>query len=588
MPSSVPTWLPFGSHYCQDFNNFGMVQPYTNALTQISNATYIDDVNCSDDTTNNFTARISARAHFYADVEIRRELGEDVVSVGYKINDRVKKRMINGTLFTRLYAAAVSTSRRLARRHSDFYAYTADDAIGFVTAAHALSVETHIIGTIGPTSVPTSYPTPIPTLPPTSVPTVTPTSVPTFVPTTVPTAMPSPYPTAQCPTWATTQDCPDNCLCCTKYNYTAGINGTMQLGARKPNKASPHSTCLICYHDYECVDVDYDGDGECVYNTTSAEGADPNNLCDWWLWAWNYGPSNDHVGLANPNGHYYQEDFVLSKSHYMVGGQNCSSGYIEIIKDTAPGRSYDGTFHSCNGLFSQGNNTQYASGDPFTPHDREGSICYKDYRDPDYRGYCSYEVGPSACARCLDFPVDVLVVAGEMVLTVQSGQTAAELNSNKNFTFAMKKTIFFASGLDEMDGFDSNKPEDYIKNLLIEEATRRRRALLSAGSVMITYDIVVSPKAITISAGAFSQAIAVNQNSAVATGSFNNLLVNALADLKTAGIKLNVTAVSTIQMVTIAPTFWSDTAESVVPPVIQRRIGGEKNLPPCDCDDKRA
>ena len=29
-------------------------------------------------------------------------------------------------------------------------------------------------------------------------------------------------------------------------------------------------------------------------------------------------------------------------------------------------------------------------------------MCYSDWRAPDFRGFCSYDVGPSHCVRCVE------------------------------------------------------------------------------------------------------------------------------------------------------------------------------------------
>ncbi|KAJ1455915.1 hypothetical protein M885DRAFT_616737 [Pelagophyceae sp. CCMP2097] len=567
VPSSHPTFLAFGVHFCQDFATFGIAAFWREALATVSNASFVDYVNCSDDTTNNRTAHVSAHAHFFASDEVRRELGEDVESVSFKINDRVRRAAVNGSLFTRKLQAAISARRR-SLRATDPYYYQANDALEFVSAARALSVETAVVGT----SVPTSVPTPVPSPAPTGVPTSVPTS----------------YPTAQCPTWATTQNCPEDCLCCTAYNVSAGVNGSLPTGARQANKKSPHSQCLICYHGYECVDVDDDGDGECVENATTAAGSSPGNLCDWWLWAWYYGPTNE--GLENPNGHSYEvigpDRYELTKSHYLVGGENCSADFVEVIKPTAEGRTIDGDFKACRGLFSQGNNTQFPSGSPFIDHDREGSVCYEDFRGAAFRGYCSYATGPAACARCNSYPSDVLVVQGEIGFLVRSTQTADELNDDLNFTSALATSIFESSGLLKFPKLDATNPRKYVQDLLVYQPDRRRRYLLAGTTMAASYSVVVSPTLISISSSSFSTSITTAQNLAVLSGSFTTLLMHTLAVLKVQGISVNITSASALSLaVTLAPTLWSDTAEAVVPVAIQKRTGGETDLPPCDCED---
>jgi hypothetical protein len=364
---------------------------------------------------------------------------------------------------------------------------------------------------------------------------------------------------------------------------TAGVNGSLPTGARQANKKSPHSQCLICYHGYECVDADGDGDGECVENATTAEGSSPGNLCDWWLWAWYYGPSNE--GQEHPNGHSYEDRYKLTKSHYLVGGENCSADYVEVINPDAEGRTIDGDYKACNGLFSQGTNTQFASGSPDVEHDREGSVCYEDYRGAAFRGYCSYATGPAGCARCNSYPSDVLVVQGEIGFLVRSAQTADELNDDLNFTGAMATSIFESSGLLQYPKLDASNPTKYVTDLLIYQPDRRRRYLLAGTTMAASYSVVVSPTLIGISASGFSLSITTAQNLAVLSGSFTTLLAHTLAVLKVKGISVNITSASAFTVVTLAPTMWSDTAVAIVPKNIQRYTGGETDLLPCNCED---
>lgn len=397
--------------------------------------------------------------------------------------------------------------------------------------------------------------------------------------------MPSSMPTPACPTWATTVDCPDDCLCCTAYNVTQNANGTSEIdgessGSRQANKQSPHARCLMCFSGYECDDIDGDGDGECVENATATAGS---NMCDWWLWAWNYGPSIG--GRTNPNGHDYSDEYAthytgevrydLEEQFYMVGGDNCSVDRVEIISLEHENRILD-----CNGLFWAGNDTNHASGSSSETHDREGTICYSDYRDPDYRGYCSYEVGPTACVRCNPYSSTDLVISTTIGIELSTGQTAAELNANANFTLGLRTALFYGANLDGYTAL-TKSPHLYILNLLVEDVRRRARRLLSWTSYDVTYDIVLPNGAVDVSSSDFYSAVVLAYQTAISAGTFASLLVVNLAG---SGVTINVTSVTATVESTTAPTFWSETDEVYLPPGIQGRLGGPRSLAPCECD----
>ena len=133
-----------------------------------------------------------------------------------------------------------------------------------------------------------------------------------------------------CPAWATRENCPANCMCCTAYEESKTGRAELAAEAARGGAAdSDYDTtvvgqCLMCDHEYRCVDHDGDGDGECVYQ------ADYNyngtNMCDWWLWAFNYGYNQT---LTNwKNGHDYDEGGALWKKYYTINGKNCSRPQI--------------------------------------------------------------------------------------------------------------------------------------------------------------------------------------------------------------------------------------------------------------------
>mmetsp|Transcript_2544 Transcript_2544/g.3419 ORF Transcript_2544/g.3419 Transcript_2544/m.3419 type:complete len:740 (-) Transcript_2544:348-2567(-) len=441
--------------------------------------------------------------------------------------------------------------------------------------------------TASPSAVPSASPTMLPTAIPSQAPSTLPTSLPTSIPSASPTAVPTPVPTPVCPTWAQTSGCEDdNCLCCTSYNVTRDANGTIDGGARKVNSGSRN--CLMCIPGYDCIDHDGDGDGECIENSTGFVPG--NNLCDWWLWAWYYGPEID--GRDTPNGHLYPTDSTLDKDYYIIGGQNCSAKRIDIISATAPGRYFDDDgdgvddYHACNGLFSFGNDTRYASGHPDYEHDREGSICYEDYRGATYRGYCSYMVGPSACVRCSPYDLDSLIVSSTLSMDVNSDKSIDELNEDEDFKLAMRSTIFYASGLDNYPDL-TDPPYTYVQDLEFVASTSRTRRLLAVRSVDALYNIVVSASAITIAASEFYEDVETLAETAIDSGTFTSTLSDYLINTyNITSITVNATAIYTEVLQTVPPTYWSVTADVVLPTTITRRLGGGGNeQPACGCDE---
>lgn len=563
----MPSVIPFGVRYCRDFDRYGMTDYFSPVVANLTNASSATTL-CDDDTQNlNATAVLVTRASYFAtDVVFR---PGDVFAAADRITRLLEQAAVYTTRLQRKIKQKIRAMSGGRRRLSVMgYTYNASTALQFVDAAAFLNVTTIVVGTVGPTGTPTSQPTSMPTATPTATPTAAPTSEPTSEPTSMPTAMPSPVPTPTCPTWATTSDCPSNCLCCAAYNATRGANNT--LDSRRVNKGS--SKCLMCYSGYECTDMDRDGDGECVWNGTNA-----NSLCDWWLWAFNYGPNVP--GRDHPNGHTYADDLSLDREYYAIGGQNCSVDRVEIIPTSAPGRTFDNEFHACNGLFHFGNDTRYASGSADYDHDREGSICYKDYRDPEYRGYCSYMVGPSACARCAPYSLDNLILAGTMSLTLASGQSIDEMNDDVDFKKAMRSTIFYASGLDSYLGL-TKQPFEYVKDLYFEASTGRRRL---ASAVTALYNIVVAATSVSVSATDFYEALATAIESAVGSGTFSSALDAFLMTYNVTSYNINVTDVVSEVLQTLPPTFWSDTAASQVPDVIRSRLGASAAMEPCGC-----
>ena len=52
-------------------------------------------------------------------------------------------------------------------------------------------------------------------------------------------------------------------------------------------------------------------------------------MCDWWKWAYRYGPNKTETGPYATNwktGHAYAEDGSLPKKWYSINGKNCSGG----------------------------------------------------------------------------------------------------------------------------------------------------------------------------------------------------------------------------------------------------------------------
>ena len=567
---------------------------------------------------HNDTAILFAVAHFYATDEIDRSAGENVYDVAVKVNQRVKVAALNSAKFNKKLKARIRNSfggsrtrtRQLAaprideRRggralyvseSGDEYSYNATSAMQFVDSANVSWVTTEVSGSIAPSGVPTPYPTPVPTTTPTAVPTTTPTSVPTTSPTSPPSPQPSAMPTPMCPTWATREGCPADCLCCAAYheNETAADGAVFD-----PSTAGQ---CLMCDYGFDCYDADGDGDGECHQNTTSYK--DGNNMCDWWLWAWNYGP--DTALTENPNGHAYSDDGTLHQKFYDINGVNCSASDVDVVN-----LDCKGLFYYCNGTHCD---TDHASGDADLAHDREGSQCYEDYRGDAYRGFCSYDVGPASCARCVPgscgsgrncldgsirFELDTSAMRRKLGDAVgallderrlQSTVTAADLNADVNFTEALKEVI-----ADVCDFDDYGLTTDNIKDLLVVDARRRLDVTLDGASrklsteqFSVDYTISYDPAVVDVDVTTLAAAVDQAATDAIADGSMDAALTTYMPTEYASAIE--VTSVTTTVVATSAPTFWSDTDEQEpTPAVILRRIGGEPDLPACGCDEKRA
>ena len=618
VPSPSPTILPFGRHYCADFEAFGMEAYYKPVIALVTNATGVSSVECLTAGRDglpggdNDTAVLYAVAHFYATDEIDRSLGEGLQDVALKVNQRMKDNVIQTTKFNKKLKARIRNSfggsrkrerrlegPRLDRRTGRMlyvgdtmeYSYNATTAIQFVDSANITWVTTDVAGSIAPSGVPTSAPSPLPTTPPSPVPTSAPTSVPTTSPTSPPSPAPSAMPTPMCPTWASRDNCTNDCLCCTAYHENA-------TGMPEFNPTQ-HSQCLMCDYGYDCVDDDGDGDGSCVANSSYVDG---NNMCDWWLWAWNYGPET--ALTDNPNGHDYSDDGSLDDKFYVINGQNCSRNDVDVINTDCKG-----LFYYCNETHCD---TDTASGHESLAHDREASLCYEDYRGDSYRGFCSYDVGPGACARCvpgacnngrnclegrLTFDLDTTNLRRRLGAAVDAAVsralsttvTAADLNDDVNFTNALKDVIADVCDFDDYGLTTSN-----IKDLVVADNRRRlavdgsgEQRALSTSSFAVDYTISYDPAVVDVDPTVLAAAVDTAATDALADGSFDTALTTYMPTEYASAV--TVTAISTTVLATSAPTFWSDTDESEpTPPVILRRIGGEPDLPACGCDEKRA
>ncbi|KAH8056254.1 putative 2OG-Fe(II) oxygenase [Aureococcus anophagefferens] len=494
VPSPSPTILPFGRHYCADFEAFGMEAYYKPVIALVTNATGVSSVEClmagRDGLPggDNDTAVLYAVAHFYATDEIDRSLGEGLQDVALKVNQRMKDNVIQTTKFNKKLKARIRNSfggsrkrerrlegPRLDRRTGRMlyvgdtmeYSYNATTAIQFVDSANITWVTTDVAGSIAPSGVPTSAPSPLPTTPPSPVPTSAPTSVPTTSPTSPPSPAPSAMPTPMCPT-----------------SYVDG-----------------------------------------------------NNMCDWWLWAWNYGPET--ALTDNPNGHDYSDDGSLDDKFYVINGQNCSRNAVDVINTDCKG-----LFYYCNETHCD---TDTASGHESLAHDREASLCYEDYRGDSYRGFCSY-VG-RARARCacrrlqqrpqlprgrLTFDLDTTNLRRRLGAAVDAAVsralsttvTAADLNDDVNFTNALKDVIADVCDFDDYGLTTSN-----IKDLVVTDNRRRlavdgsgEQRALSTSSFAVDYTISYDPAVVDVDPTVLAAAVDTAATDALADGSFDTAL----------------------------------------------------------------
>ena len=75
-----------------------------------------------------------------------------------------------------------------------------------------------------------------------------------------------------------------------------------------------------------------DGDGTCEEMADYAyEG---ENMCDWWKWAYRYGPNKTETGPYATNwktGHAYAEDGSFPKKWYSINGKNCSKWDVDVV-----------------------------------------------------------------------------------------------------------------------------------------------------------------------------------------------------------------------------------------------------------------
>ena len=537
---------------------------------------------------------------------------------------RTRKRQLSDAAQAHVASLDGRTARNLQGAQYEMdYAYNASSALHFVDAANITWVTTEVVGSIAPSGVPTADPTATPTTPPSPEPTGVPTGTPTALPTTLPSPLPTPYPTAMCPSWATREGCAPNCLCCASYSeakyrrpHETFYNEHME---KDFNPAEPDQ-CLMCDHGFKCVetggDGQKDGDGTCEEMADYAyEG---ENMCDWWKWAYRYGPNKTETGPYATNwktGHAYAEDGSLPKKWYSINGKNCSKWDVDVVSTD----KCKGLFHYCNATHCD---ESTASGHKTLKHDREGTICYSDYRAPDFVGYCSYEVGPSHCARCVEGACGkgacVQASLGFELGGAAGDKTPEELTNDPVFTGGLKRSIaeacdFAALGLSE----------DNIKDLVISYGRRRLEVDEAGGAVeqrrlqtafSVTYTIVYDPDVVAISVDTIAETVTAAAEEAIDEGSFVAALDTAMAevaqelvdsgainpdtgspytqaeadattDVFVAAVVITETTVTVIS--TEAPTFWSDTEENMEPVIVSRRQGGVavSDLPACGCDD---
>ena len=343
-----------------------------------------------------------------------------------------------------------------------------------------------------------------------------------------------------CPSWATREGCAPNCLCCASYSeakyrrpHETFYNEHME---KDFNPAEPDQ-CLMCDHGFKCVetggDGQKDGDGTCVEKADYAyEG---ENMCDWWKWAYRYGPNKTETGPYATNwktGHAYAEDGSLPKKWYSINGKNCSKWDVDVVSTD----KCKGFFHYCNATHCD---ESTASGHKTLKHDREGTICYSDYRAPDFVGYCSYEVGPSHCARCVEGACGkgacVQASLGFELGGAAGDKTPEELTADPVFTGGLKRSIaeacdFAALGLSE----------DNIKDLVISYGRRRLEVDEAGGAVeqrrlqtafSVTYTIVYDPDVVAISVDTIAETVTAAAEEAIDEGSFVAALDTAMAEV---------------------------------------------------------
>ena len=479
------------------------------------------------------------------------------------------------------------------------YAYNATNAIHFVDAANITWVTSEVVGSIAPSGVPTADPTGTPTTPPSPEPTGVPTGTPTALPTSLPSPLPTPYPTAMCPSWATREGCAPDCLCCASFSEAKYRRSASEFdGDDDAFDVADPAQCLMCDHGFECTetggDGQSDGDGTCVVKADYAyEG---ENMCDWWKWAFRYGPNKTETGPYASDwktGHAYEADGSLSKKWYSINGRNCSKWDVDVISTD----QCKGLFYYCNETHC---NENTASGHPTLLHDREATVCYSDYRAPDYVGYCSYEVGPSHCARCVEGACGkgacVQASLGFELGGAAASKTADELNADSAFKEGLADAI-----ADMCDFASLGLSADNIKDLVITFGRRRlhveadgttvEQRRLQTTAFTVTYTIVYDPAATSVSVDTIANTVTVAAEAAIDSGAFATSLATAMTAAGVTIISSSamiITETTVVIVSTEAPTFWSDTDEIVVPAIVERRSGGATDLAACGCDDTTA
>ena len=270
-----------------------------------------------------------------------------------------------------------------------------------------------------------------------------------------------------------------------------------------------------------------------------------------------------------------------------------------------------GLFHYCNATHCD---ESTASGHKTLKHDREGTICYSDYRAPDFVGYCSYEVGPSHCARCVEGACGkgacVQASLGFELGGAAGDKTPEELTADPVFTGGLKRSIAEACDFAVL-----GLSEDNIQDLVISYGRRRLEVDEAGGAVeqrrlqtafSVTYTIVYDPDVVAISVDTIAQTVTAAAEEAIDEGSFITALDEAMtevqaelvadgtitqaeADAAVAAFVGSVVITETVVTIlsTEAPTFWSDTEENMEPVIVSRRQGGVavSDLPACGCDD---